>query len=296
VLALIDDVLDAIGRTLSIRLDRYSARSVGGGSINESFRVTSPTGEIYFLKLNHSASLDMFQAEEQGLHELAAAQSVRVPVPIVCGQAGDAAFLLMEYLDLTVKSADGAARLGQALAKQHRHVGPNFGWQRNNTIGSTPQPNKWETDWIEFYRSRRLGHQLQLAAEKGYSKNMVETGQLLAERLPAFFESYQPKPSLLHGDLWGGNWGVTVDGDAVIFDPAVYYGDREADIAMTTLFGGFSKEFYVAYNDSWPMDEGYQQRCDLYNLYHVLNHMNLFGSGYAGQAQSMMQKLLAEIR
>ena len=217
-------------------------------------------------------------------------------MPIVCGQAGDAAFLLMEYLDLTVKSADGAARLGQALAKQHRHIGPNFGWQRNNTIGSTPQPNKWETDWIEFYRSKRLGHQLQLAAGKDYSKNIVETGQLLEERLPAFFENYQPKPSLLHGDLWGGNWGVTVDGDAVIFDPAVYYGDRETDIAMTTLFGGFSKEFYVAYNDSWPMDEGYQQRRDLYNLYHVLNHMNLFGTGYAGQAQSMMQKLLAEIR
>jgi fructosamine-3-kinase len=178
---------------------------------------------------------------------------------------------------------------------QHRVTAPRFGWHRDNTIGATPQQNAWHDDWVRFFREQRLGFQLDLAAANGLDARVVERGRDLGERCGAFFSSYRPVPSLLHGDLWGGNWGVVAGvREPAIFDPAVYYGDREADLAMTRLFGGFGPRFYAAYQSAWPLDQAAGTRRTLYNLYHVLNHFSLFGGGYGRQAAAMIDKLLAE--
>ena len=177
----------------------------------------------------------------------------------------------------------------------HRYTSGKFGWTRDNTIGSTPQVNTQEADWVTFYAERRLRFQFELAAENGCAQGVQTQGETLLEKLPVFFTNYRPQASLLHGDLWGGNHAALRDGTPVIFDPAPYYGDREADLAMTELFGGFSARFYAAYRAAWPLDAGYAVRKDLYNLYHVLNHLNLFGGGYRGQAQDLIERLLSEV-
>ncbi|MFA7388288.1 MAG: fructosamine kinase family protein, partial [Thiohalobacteraceae bacterium] len=181
------------------------------------------------------------------------------------------------------------------LAAMHRTTRTQFGWYRDNTIGSTPQINTPDSDWISFWRDRRLGFQLDLAARNGWGGELQRLGERLLVSVGALFQDYRPRPSLLHGDLWSGNHGYLADGCPVIFDPALYYGDREADVAMTELFGGFGADFYAGYRSSWPLDAGYVVRRQLYNLYHVLNHLNLFGGGYQGQALRLLRELLAEI-
>ncbi len=166
----------------------------------------------------------------------------------------------------------------------------------DNWIGRTPQPNGWQHDWIAFRREQRLGFQLQLAAQNGFGGALQRDGEQLLARLDGLFDGYVPVPSLLHGDLWGGNHGFLADGTPVVFDPALYVGDRECDLAMSELFGGFAADFYAAYRASWPLDAGYAVRKTLYNLYHILNHANLFGGGYAAQAARMTAALLAHIR
>ena len=182
-------------------------------------------------------------------------------------------------------------RLPPSTVTRHRH----FGWRADNYIGSTPQPNGESSDWIDFLRTRRIGYQLELAVADGYT-GLQERGRQVLEQLPIFFEGYVPQASLLHGDLWGGNFGVLPDASPVIFDPAVYYGDREADLAMTRLFGGFPAAFYSAYADAWPLDPGCSRRCDLYNLYHVLNHLHLFGQAYLSQASTLLDSLLGSAK
>jgi fructosamine-3-kinase len=272
------------------------AQSAGGGCINSAAVLEDDGGRRYFVKLNESTRADMFAAEAEGLAELAAADAVRVPRAICHGIAQDSAYLVLEYLALAGGNGRAQERLGHELARLHRKTAETFGWTRDNTIGSTPQVNTPASDWVGFYRERRLGFQLALAADQGHNGELQRLGEQLMAGLEVFFTSYRPLPSLLHGDLWGGNQSVLADGTPVIFDPAVYYGDREADIAMTELFGGFSARFYAAYREAWPLDPGYSARKQLYNLYHVLNHLNLFGGGYGGQARSMMQRLLAEFR
>lgn len=265
-------------------------RSVGGGSINRSYKITALDGATYFLKTNRASALDMFEAEHAGLQELAKAAAIRVPAVIAVAIADDTAFLLMEYLDLRGGSGAAGERLGSLLAMQHRCTQAEYGWGRDNTIGSTMQLNGWDPDWIGFFRDKRLRYQLDMAQKNGFD---AERGERLLRLLPDFFAGYRPEPSLLHGDLWGGNWGATAGDEPVIFDPAVYYGDREADIAMTRLFGGFGPEFYEAYNAAWPLDAGFERRSDLYNLYHVLNHFNIFGGGYIRQVSDMLDRLIA---
>lgn len=177
----------------------------------------------------------------------------------------------------------------------HRVCARAFGWSRTNTIGPTPQCNAWMPDWAEFFVQQRLAPQLALAKRRGEDRELIDAGQALCDQVPVLFSSYRPVPSLLHGDLWGGNWGVDRSQRPIVFDPAVYYGDRETDLAMTRLFGGFGPAFYTAYQAAWPLDPAAGTRRTLYNLYHVLNHAHLFGGGYAAQALAMMRTLLAEM-
>jgi len=268
-------------------------QSVGGGSINDAYRI-SGSGQDYFVKINRSSMLDMFEAEHDGLLELANSNAIRVPAALISGVSRDSAFIVLEYIDMT--GPQHADLMGEQLATLHRCTTDRFGWFRNNTIGATPQVNDWHTGWLEFWGECRLGYQTELAARNGIGQRAVRQFELLRSHLGDFFNCYSPEPSLLHGDLWGGNAAFDDTGQPVIFDPATYYGDREADLAMTELFGGFGQGFYQAYNRTWPVDAGYSIRKNLYNQYHILNHYNLFGGGYGGQAEHMASSLLAECR
>lgn len=280
----------ATGKTF--KADHRAA--IGGGCINTTFRITGG-GRSYFVKLNAADKAGMFAAEAAGLEEITRANAIRVPQPICHGANRESSWLVLEHLALGHDSDASMRALGLGLAALHRVTGKTCGWQRDNTIGATPQINTPSGDWIAFWRERRLGFQLRLAADNGYRGRLQKHGEKLLEKLPPFFTGYHPQPALLHGDLWSGNVGVDETGNPVIFDPAVYYGDRETDLAMTELFGGFSSEFYAAYREAYPLDAGYAQRKTLYNLYHVLNHLNLFGGGYLAQAEHMIGQLLAEV-
>ena len=244
-----------------------------------------------FVKTGPASAFDMFDAEAEGLRELAATGVIRVPEVIACAVEGDEAFIALERIGFDATNPESEQLLGEQLAALHGCTAEKFGWHRDNTIGLTPQRNTLAGDWVAFFREQRLEFQLQLAASNGHDGELASLGRKLADKLPGFFDSYDPVSSLLHGDLWGGNWGA-VDGEPVIFDPAVYYGDRESDIAMTELFGGFGPAFYAAYEKAWPLAEGFEARRKLYQLYHVLNHLNLFGGAYHGQAISLMRSLL----
>jgi len=265
--------------------------SILGGDINEAFHLTASDGTHYFIKLNSANHQPLFQAEISGLESLAASRSIRTPRPITHGIAGQHSFLVLEYLEL--KSHGDAQALGTQLAALHRHTAKQFGYAQDNFIGTTAQPNGWDNNWLTFWREQRLGFQLQLAKQNGYGGKLQQLGAQLQDALAEFFSDYTPQASLLHGDLWSGNYAYLADGTPLIFDPACYYGDRESDLAMTELFGGFPASFYTAYQTAYPLAPGYKTRRELYQLYHILNHANLFGAGYAKQAEQIMLKLLA---
>lgn len=272
--------------TAELGLADETPRPVSGGDISAAWRV----GNV-FLKTGPESSYDMFSAEAEGLGELAAAEAVRVPRVLACNTVSGTAFIALEWLSLDRPTRDAEARLGEQLATMHEATTDRFGWHRDNTIGLTPQHNNWEDDWVEFFRNHRLQFQLDLAAHNGFTGSLQTSGAQLLRRLPIFFENYAPRPALLHGDLWGGNW-ASCNGVPVIFDPAVYYGDPESDLAMTRLFGGFGPAFYEAYDLHTPPASGSHDRSKLYQLYHVLNHLNLFGTAYYGRAQELINSLL----
>ncbi|MDX2244236.1 MAG: fructosamine kinase family protein [Leptolyngbyaceae cyanobacterium bins.302] len=265
-------------------------RSLGGGCINAAASV-SDGQQTYFVKLNQASQVAMFEAEAAGLDEMVATQTIRVPKPVCWGTAENSAYLVLEWLELGGRgSANAWAEMGRNLAAMHRATSRNgFGWKMNNTIGSTPQPNPWTADWITFWQEHRIGFQFQLARRRG---GAFPKQDRLLDAIPQLLAGHDPQPSLVHGDLWSGNASVTSAGEPVIFDPATYYGDREVDLAMTELFGSFPSDFYRAYNEAYPLDSGYQQRKPLYNLYHILNHFNLFGSSYASQANRTIDQIL----
>lgn len=270
-----------------VRIDR-----VAGGSIHASYRVDTTDGKSWFIKCNRGDQLANFQAEAEGLRALAGCPRLSVPSVLASACIGDEAYLVLEWLE--IKSLGGHARLGEALAELHRMEGPCFGWAHDNFIGATPQPNAQTRDWVGFWR-QRIAFQLDLALHRRAPPKLLLQGERLLDGLPVLLGGHKPPASLLHGDLWSGNAGSTADGEPVVFDPACYYGDRETDLAMTELFGGFGADFYAAYRATWPLDPGYSVRRDVYNLYHVLNHFNLFGGHYGGQAEHMVERLLAEI-
>jgi fructosamine-3-kinase len=285
------NITTAISEATGIPFEAARPQALSGGCINRALQLDDGKRR-FFVKLNQASRLDMFEAEADGLREIEQSATLRVPRVICSGITDSDAYLVLEYVEMG-RGGD-SARAGEQLARMHRVSSERFGWWRDNHIGATPQPNAQRSDWVDFWREQRLGFQLTLAHQKGGGDKLRQRGERLLEQLPALLD-HAPQPSLLHGDLWGGNMGFDLEGDPVTFDPAVYYGDREADLAMTELFGGFDSRFYAAYEESWPLDPGYPTRKTLYNLYHILNHFNLFGGGYGGQALGMIDRLLAEL-
>jgi len=284
----------SLGASLAQQLQRspteIRAVVIHGGDINQAFRLECGEQD-FFVKVNRSELLSMFVAEKAGLDAIRDSEAIRVPEVFLTGCEGDLAYIVMEYIELG--GLPDADRFATALAAMHRCFHKQFGFEYDNTIGSTPQHNTFNADWIDFWRRQRLDFQLELARKKGFDTRLIDAGNRLAGDLGKFFTSYQPKPSLLHGDLWGGNQGADENGNPVIYDPACYFGDHEADLAMMELFGHPGKRFFARYNEHFPIDTGYAERRELYNLYHVLNHANLFGGGYASQARGIIERLLA---
>jgi fructosamine-3-kinase len=288
------DITDHISSTVGRPFRGGQPKSVGGGCINSAYTI-SDGSQSYFIKTNSARYADMFAAEAEGLLEIGKARAVRVPEPICWGTAGDTAYIVLERIEFGVHSERAGALLGRQLAQMHQVTAARFGWHRDNTIGLTPQINTYGNDWVEFWRDRRLRFQVDLAERNGYDGPMIDKARELLECVPVLLANHRIWPALLHGDLWSGNHSVDTETRPVIFDPAVYFGDRETDLAMTELFGGFSPQFFQAYRSELPLSNGYPVRRTLYNLYHVLNHVNLFGGGYALQAERMTDQLLSEV-
>jgi protein-ribulosamine 3-kinase len=259
--------------------------SVGGGCINHGTRLETSSGRNLFLKTNRSTPPDMFACEAHGLSALNFPDSVRVPDAFCWGTD----FLLLEDLAPAHRQPDYWENFGRQLAALHQHTQAQFGFEQHNYIGSTPQPNPWYQSGYEFFAEQRLIYQAKLAHNKSLlPKYELLLTEKLAAKLPALIPE-QPA-SLLHGDLWSGNAITDSTGAPAIIDPAVYYGWAEADLGMTALFGGFPDRFYQAYQEARPLTPGLWERLAIYNLYHLLNHLNLFGSGYAGQVTTILRK------
>ena len=324
-----DKIAAHISETTGETFSLDNRHSISGGCINQGYSISS-SSRTYFAKINQASQIAMFEAEALGLQQMRATQTIRVPEPICWGTEGNSAYIVLEWLDLGSRGSERAwEEMGRQLAAMHKYTPPNppllrggeepnstwlrggeepnstlvrggeepnstllpgvFGWDINNTIGSTVQINNWTANWAEFWAEHRIGYQLKLAKRRG---GHFPQGERLLEMIPELLAGYEPQPSLVHGDLWGGNAGVTSAGEPVIFDPATYFGDREVDIAMTELFGGFPAQFYRGYNQVWSLDGGYERRKSLYNLYHILNHFNLFGGSYESQANQMIKRVL----
>ena len=250
-----------------------------------------------FVKRATGADATMLACEADGLRAIAATGAIRVPAIVAENTTIGDAHLALEWLDLTAPIEPAA--LGRALAALHDAPAPHgphgerFGWRRDNFIGGTPLVNGWRDDWTTFFRDARLAPQLERAHRNGFRGNLERDGARLLSQLPGLLHDHAPSPSLLHGDLWQGNAGTLPDGTPVVFDPAVYVGDGEADLAMTELFGGFGAAFMRAYEDVRPIAPGYPLRRDLYNLYHLLNHLNLFGAAYLARTGHTLARLVA---
>ncbi len=268
-------------------------QSVAGGDINRAFIITLNSGEKLFLKENRGGLLPMFASESAGLLALGSVGGGAPPVPrpLAWGRDGGNSFILMDLVK--TGSLDSGEKFGASLALLHRNSRSELcGFQGENRIGSTLQINRPMRSWHDFFGDQRLRFQWELARAKGYGDSSDERAMAsllkgLREILP---EPEEGRPCLLHGDLWGGNWMAGEDGRGWLIDPAVYYGHREADIAMTELFGGFPRGFRRGYENIWPLEPGFSERRDLYNLYHLLNHLNLFGSSYLGGVISTLYR------
>lgn len=286
-----NDLAAAISAATGANTTIDAMTPLGGGCIHDAMRVTTTAGDTYFVKRGEPQDADLFAAEADGLEALRAPGCCRIPAVITHGATATQAFLVLEFV---APAATGdPARAGEAVAALHGHTANAFGWHRDNYIGTTPQANREARDWAEFWRGQRLQPLLDRLARAG-DERLADHGHRLAAVIPALLGDHQPQPALLHGDLWAGNAAYDEHGVPLLFDPAVYRGDHEADLAMTELFGGFPARFYAAHEAVHPRKEGYSVRREMYNLYHVLNHALLFGGGYGDRARRMIDRLLAE--
>jgi fructosamine-3-kinase len=260
-------------------------RPVGGGCINHGARLETESVQSFFLKSNTSAPADMFRREAEGLQALCVPGGPRVPRPLLVGED----FLLLEDLAPAPPQPSYAESLGRQLAALHAHVSGRFGFAADNYLGSTPQPNPWTADGHAFFAEQRLLYQARLARARGLlDSSGLARAERLARRLPELVPA-QPA-ALIHGDLWAGNAITGPQGEPALIDPAAHYGWPEAELGMTALFGGFSEDFYRAYEESTRLQPGWRERLPIYNLYHLLNHLNIFGAGYLGQVQSILRR------
>ena len=285
-----DSLRDALEATLDIQIDDVAA--VGGGCIANACRIETD-GSPLFLKYGDEAVARTFPGEAAGLEALAAADSpLTVPSVIETDTPeGDRpGYLVMEWINSGREGRRFWETFGEGLAALHRHTGEKYGFEQDNFIGQSPQPNEWMDDWPSFFREQRLEPQVEMAQERGrWQAGWDSPLQALYRRLPDMLPR-TPEPSVLHGDLWKGNYMVTAVGEPAIIDPATYYGHREADLAMTELFGGYADRFYDAYRATWGLAPEYDTRKEVYNLYHLLNHLNLFGGGYANSVEQILRR------
>jgi len=262
-----------------------------GGDTNNAYKISNDKSS-YFVKTNRKPLSFMFEAEEISLKALKHTNTITVPKVIAHGVYGSDSYLVLSYLD--IQGQPDSALFGKALAELHSVCDTRFGFDVDNSIGATPQINAWNDNWVTFWQKLRLGYQLELAKQNGLDHKIYDLGLKLKDKTAYFFKSYQPKPSLLHGDLWAGNWSATQQSKPVIYDPACYYGDHETDLAITELFGHPGVHFYGAYKEIFPIDDGYATRKLFYNLYHILNHANLMGGAYIQQSINSIEQLLVE--
>lgn len=286
----LEKVADDLANRHGVFIDPAHASPVTGGDIHSAFRTQCQFGPV-FVKLAQGALAVPLAAEADGLAGLAQASELRVPNLVAFGASADTTYLVLEWLDFESKSSAANRILGKHLAQLHRHSAESFGWRCDNVIGRTPQLNPVMTDWPEFFASARLEPQLRRAETNGAGAGTVASVSAVIASLHRLLD-HQPPPSLIHGDLWGGNWGVIDANEPVAFDPAVHYADRECDLAMTRLFGGFAAAFYEAYGETWALPYGWERRQPVYQLYHVLNHFNLFGGGYEQQAERLAREVV----
>ena len=283
------ELLRAVERGLGQSI-RFTAPSVGGSSFDTTRTLRLDDGRDAFLKANETPRPGAFLAEAHGLEALERAGALRVPKVLAVAER----FLVLEWIELGMASAGFWERFGQDFAKLHlRTAGGRPGFSRDNYLGATPQPNATDEDWCEFWRLQRLGHQLETASASGLlDPELARLGQRLMDRLDEWLGEIVDPMSLLHGDLWSGNVLCDSHGAPVLIDPAAYHGHREADLAMTQLFGGFSEPFYSAYEEVWPLEPGWRERLEIYKLYHLLNHLNLFGASYRGGCVDILRRLV----
>lgn len=287
------EICNQIQQVCSLRLDSHLIQNVGGGCINAAYLVGNEQQRV-FVKTNQQSMLKMFEAEAKGLNTMALAEAILVPEVYCVGSSENTAFIAMQAFNFGHGKTHSYRDFGVRLANLHRFQQSRFGADVDNTIGSTPQYNQWMENWFDFWREHRLGFQLDLAKHNRAPIGLIDDGFKLAEKMEQLFDD-TPAAACLHGDLWNGNWAFNQNGQPVIFDPAHYFGDRETDIAMTKLFGRAHADFYAAYHDAYPLSDNYTTRETFYNTYHILNHYNLFGGGYAEQAHRMIKNLLSEL-
>lgn len=267
-----------------------SSLNWSSGGLNQTAVARTDKG-TYFIKRHTGQSSEMYQAEFAGLSAIIETETIQAPLPILWGQCEEGAYLIMEYIELEGHTPESQAELGEGLARMHLSAAPGrFGFNRDNTIGTTLQKNPWTDDWVDFFLNHRLGFQLQLVDQLYQDGELIRNAEPLLERFPVFFKGMEIFPSLIHGDLWGGNTAKSRCGVPVIYDPAVYYAHHEAEFGIIEMFGGFSKEFYEAYETLIPRKDGFRERVDAYRLYHTLNHYVLFGPSYRAACLSICAK------
>jgi len=283
---ILEPIKSEIESYLGERIIQFNSQS--GGDINEAAIVKIESGYSYFLKWNVNTSTTMFHTEANGLKLLSEANTSLL-IPKVILPAND--FLLLSVMETGTKTANSDFKFGIELAKLHQCSAPQFGLDHDNFIGKIPQLNTFHTEWADFFIIERIQPQIKMGVDTGnFPSDLIQK----MDRLHSLIESSFPKenPSLLHGDLWSGNYMYSEDGEVSIYDPAVYFGHREMDISMTHLFGGFSTEFYNGYNSLFHLSEGFEERISLCNLYPILVHANLFGGGYISQAKHIIDRFL----